>query len=167
MQFMNIDTPHSEPIDGVEVEHSDVHDGASAARLKWGTAMDRGYQLLPDVLLRHFRQLKIAPVDFVVLLNLAAHWYYRDKAPFPRNATIAKRMDLSPRTVQRSVTKLTSLGLLTIERITINGVRRRRYDLKPLANRAAALADWEKRREEIAPPTSQKPSRKGGAQIAA
>ena len=41
------------------------------------------------------------------------HWWYRDQMPFPRPTTIARRMGVTVRTVQRALLGLQALGLLT------------------------------------------------------
>ena len=48
----------------------------------------------------------------VVLLNLTMHWWYPERHPYPRPTTIARRMDVSSRTVQRVLNRLSRLGLI-------------------------------------------------------
>lgn len=80
---------------------------------KYGEAAVAGFQAVPDLLLKHQDRLGLSPTNLVVLLNVLMHWWYPDQKPFPRSTTIAKRMGLSPRAVQRSLQKLQRLGLLT------------------------------------------------------
>ncbi len=84
----------------------------TAPMKKWGVALDGGFQILPDLLLRCQRELDLTTNDVVVLLNLTMAWWERDRLPFPRTATIARRMDISERTVQRSINRLRKLRLL-------------------------------------------------------
>jgi Iron dependent repressor, N-terminal DNA binding domain len=79
---------------------------------KWGEAATPGFQLVPDVLLKNQAKLELSHTDMVVLLNVLMHWWYADKRPFPRSTTIAARMDVQPRTVQRSLARLDELGLV-------------------------------------------------------
>ena len=58
----------------------------------------------------------LTPTDMIVLLNVLMHWWYADQRPFPRISTIAARMGVDVRTVQRSLKKMTELGLLATER---------------------------------------------------
>ena len=61
-------------------------------------------------------RLDLSPTNLVVLLNVLMHWWYPEQKPFPRSKTIAKRMGLSPRAVQRSLQHLQRLGLLAREK---------------------------------------------------
>jgi predicted transcriptional regulator len=113
----------------------------TAPEIKWGVGTIRsGFQVLPDTLVRHYRLLEISSIDFVVLLNLTMSWWFADKQPFPRVATIARRINVTERTVQRSLNTLRSKRLVTWETIRIDGGRRRRYDLTGLAERVKAWA---------------------------
>lgn len=49
----------------------------------------------------------------LVLINLLAHWWDPARAVYPRSTTIAKRMGVDKRTIQRATHKLESVGLLT------------------------------------------------------
>ena len=80
---------------------------------KYREAAVAGFQPVPDLLLKHQNRLGLSPTNVVVLLNVLMHWWYPEQKPFPRSTTIAKRMGLSPRAVQRSLQQLQNLGLLT------------------------------------------------------
>lgn len=82
----------------------------SAVYAKYGEASIAGFQAVPDLLLKHQRELGLSPTDLAVLLNVLMHWWYPEKKPFPRSTTIAKRMGVTPRTVQRSLQQLEELG---------------------------------------------------------
>ena len=120
----------------------------SPLRAKWGAALDHGFVAIPSVLLLQFKTLRATPTEFLVALNLIAHWWEVDRKPFPRVTTIARRMDLTPRTVQRALNRLRALGLIEWDYVQmVNGqvsehaprgigIRRRRYDLSRLVERA-------------------------------
>jgi hypothetical protein len=42
---------------------------------KWQEAAKAGFQLLPDLLLRHQADLGLTATDLVVLINLTMHWF--------------------------------------------------------------------------------------------
>jgi hypothetical protein len=121
-------------------------------RKRWRAAADTGFVAVPNVLLTYFRTLNVTPTEFVVLLNLLAHWWSTDARPYPRVSTIARRMETSPRTVQRALNRLRALGLIDWQRVQVKdgkivpgarsgeGVRRRLYDLAPLVDVADRLA---------------------------
>jgi hypothetical protein len=79
---------------------------------KWGEVARAGFQVVPDLLLKHQNDLEINPTEMVVLLNVLMHWWYRDQKPFPRSTTIARRMGSTLRTVQRALQNLEEKGLL-------------------------------------------------------
>src|ERR1700721_182847 len=89
--------------------------GAEDSRVsaRYGQAANAGWSPIPDVLLFNQHRLKIKGDDLVVLLNLMAHYYVKNDMPFFRPTTIAKRMGVSQRTVQRSIAKLFKLGLIS------------------------------------------------------
>jgi DNA-binding MarR family transcriptional regulator len=71
-----------------------------------------GYQPVPDTLLMKQQDLGLDATDMLVLLNLMSYWWFRDRPPFPRTNVIAKRMGVSPRTVQRALHKLEASKLI-------------------------------------------------------
>jgi hypothetical protein len=81
-------------------------------REKWGGALEGGFQLIPNVLIRAQKQLGLEAVDLVVLLNLNLHWWTPAELPHPRPTIIANRMGLSKRTVERSLQRLAKLGYI-------------------------------------------------------
>ena len=92
--------------------------GAAAGRTvslrsKWGDAVGEGsgFVAVPLPLLRLQTKLGLTPTDMLVLINLLAHWWNPSAPVFPRTTTIARRMGVNDRTVQRSMSKLARLGL--------------------------------------------------------
>lgn len=84
----------------------------SAITAKWGEAADAGFQLLPDVLLKNQSALGVTATELVVLINLTMHWWYPSQRPFPRSTTIAERMGVEVRTIQRALNRPIELGLI-------------------------------------------------------
>lgn len=111
---------------------------------RWSEAGLAGWQPVPDVLLRHQGELKVSATELNVLLNITTHWWAPGEKPFPRSATIAKRMNVEPRTVQRAIRSLAGKGLLKIERREEAGGRC--FDLTPLVTKLAPLGRAEQHR---------------------
>ncbi len=88
------------------------------ASAKWGRAANAGFQLLPDILLKKQNELELSATDLIVLINITMHWWYEGQKPFPRSQTVATRMGIDPRTVQRSMRKMQNKGLLQRQKIT-------------------------------------------------
>lgn len=87
---------------------------------KFGPAvMKHGYTMLPNLLMQAQGALKISPPQFNVLIQLIQHWWDADKDPHPAKDTIARRMGLSGRQVQRYLTELEDGGFIKrIERFS-------------------------------------------------
>jgi DNA-binding MarR family transcriptional regulator len=101
---------------------------------KWGTALEAGFQVVPNVLIRAQRNLGLDPIDVVVLLNLLAHWWEREDRPYISPSSIARRMDVTTRTVERHLKRLEEKGFLRRCRPQRSGegIYIRSYDLQPL-----------------------------------
>jgi DNA-binding transcriptional ArsR family regulator len=103
--------------------------------------MKHGYTMLPNLLMRAQGKLMIGHAEFNVLVQLVHHWWDADKDPHPAKETIARRMGLSPRQVQRYITSLEKAGLVKrVERFSgrkaqiSNG-----YDLSPLVKKLGVI----------------------------
>jgi hypothetical protein len=119
-----------------------------AVETKWGGAISgglHGYQLVPDVLLRKQVELKLDPTDVVILLNICMHWWESDpgRLPHPRPVTIARRMGVSTRTVERHIARLVNLGLIEWKppEARADSPSVRRFDLEGLRGVLQRLAE--------------------------
>lgn len=104
---------------------------SSSIREKWGASLDYGFVVVPVALLRYQHQLGIGDGELVVLMNLIMSWWKAGEYPFPRAGTIAKRMGVSTRTVQRHIDQLEKNGL----------IRRFRTEERRSAHRATTQYD--------------------------
>jgi hypothetical protein len=105
---------------------------------KWGEAA--GFQTIPDILLTSQQKLGLTSTDLVALLNVAMDWRL-GQLPFPTSTTIAGRMGVVVRTVQRSLATFKKLGLLVkVKETSAEGVDRQVYDLSGLVKRLVELA---------------------------
>ena len=104
----------------------------------WGDAISEGsgFVAIPMSLLRLQSELGISPTDFGVLVNLLAHRWKAGDVVFPRTTTIAKRMGVTSRTVQRSTQRLAKQGYISKVKTT-NGMQA--YDATPLGKKLARL----------------------------
>lgn len=119
---------------------------------KWGKAtIDLGYTVIPSALLRGQARLKIGPNELAVLLHLMDHWWKHDAMPWPSKKTIAERLTVSSKTVQRAIVKLEKEGLVQRkDRYHRTGGRTsNEYDLSPLVARLKPIvADMEAAEKE-------------------
>jgi len=107
---------------------------AQTLRSKWREAVGEGsgFVAVPVSLLRMQTKLGLTATDLMVLINLLAHWWNPKTPVFPRTTTIAKRMGINERTVQRSMRKLVKQGLAEAGRDEQN---RRTYQFQGLVDR--------------------------------
>ena len=124
-------------------------------REKWGMALNAGFQVVPNVLIRAQHELGLGAMDVLVLLNLNLHWWRSDRPPFTRPAVIANRMGVSKRTVERRLSFLERKGF--IERLPPvildgGGPTQRPYRLDGLVERLkqAAAVDAARRQFKAA-----------------
>ena len=118
-----------------------VRNGTSAAD-KWGAkVIALGFCMLPSLLLRAQRRLKLSPTQLAVLIQLADFWWDAGRKPFPKKADLAERLGLSDRQVQRYIAELEEEGFLKrIERrATHRGKISNEYDLQGLVDKLAAI----------------------------
>lgn len=114
-----------------------------SAKARWSTnVMDRGYTVIPTILLWGQAKLELTSPELNVLLQLTSHWFYKGNDPHPSKGTIATRMNCDPRTVQRVLTRLEKKGF--IKRVgrfkASKGQDSNGYDLSGLAAKLEAIA---------------------------
>jgi predicted transcriptional regulator len=113
------------------------------AKSRWSSnVMDRGYTIIPTILLWGQGRLDLTPDELNVLLQIISHWFYKGNDPHPSKATIATRMDRDPRTVQRHLTSLENKGFIKrIERFKPSkGQDSNAYELSGLAAKLESIA---------------------------
>jgi predicted transcriptional regulator len=111
---------------------------------KWGSGLNSGFLLIPVLLLKRQKELLLDNTELVVLLNLLAAWWDVEKRPYPRSSTIAQRIGVTARTVQRSLEKLEKKKLiLRVRHSTGTGSAHREvtsYDMAGTVERLQQLA---------------------------
>jgi DNA-binding HxlR family transcriptional regulator len=91
------------------------------------------------VLLLHQAELGLSSECLNVLLNFIAHWHAEGRMSYPHTHTIAKRMGISRRSVQRSLSWLIKEGFMAkVPKRTSHD--RQRYDLSPLVEKLKPYA---------------------------
>lgn len=107
---------------------------------KWGVLVaERGFAQLPNYLLflNQFldEEQRLSPIELLVLIELAATWWKKSELPFPSMATLAARVGVSERQIQRAVTKLEKGQFLNrVKRRSSGIIASNAYDLAPLAS---------------------------------
>jgi hypothetical protein len=117
-------------------------EGPQASEKKWGKAViGLGFTIMPSLIFKAQARLGLSPVQLIVLLHMADHWWHKEQFPFPSKATLGERMHLSPRQIQRYITELENGGF--IKRIPRfaghNGQKSNEYDLSGLVAKLKKL----------------------------
>ena len=105
---------------------------------KWGVAvMKLGYCILPSVLLQAQARLLINAQQMIVLLQLVEHWWTADGKVYPSKDTLADRIGLTPKQIQRHIKVLEQKGLVKrIPRVLKGrGKTSNEYDLSGLVKK--------------------------------
>lgn len=108
MEALNTSAP-----DAIEVSPDEATPVTIKEKWQGAVTQGSGFVAVPVALLRLQSKYNLTPTDMLVLINLLAHWWDPARAVYPRSTTIAKRMGVDKRTVQRTTQKLESSGLIT------------------------------------------------------
>lgn len=113
-----------------------LEDAKITIKEKWQGAVNEGsgFVAVPMALLRLQSRYNLNPTDMLVLINLLAHWWDPSKPVFPRSSTIAKRMGVDLRTVQRATRKMERAGLIEKQKLPDG---KRSFNFEGLAHRVA------------------------------
>ena len=111
---------------------------------KWGREVmeAKNFCIFPSLLLHAQARLKMTPTHLALVMHLNDFWWDVDRKPWPSKATLAARVGLSARQVQRQMAQLEAMGLVRrIERRNrIKGKISNEYDLAGLVARLKELA---------------------------
>ena len=113
-----------------------------ASERKWSKpVMDLGFCIVPSLLLKAQRRLRLNPTQLAVLMHLADYWWDVDRKPYPAKKTLGERLGLSPRQVQRHIANLEAMGYVKrVERKAQHrGKLSNAYDLSGLVERLMEL----------------------------
>ena len=125
---------------------------SKASEKKWGKpVINMGFCIVPSLLFRAQRRLGLNATQLAVIMHLADYWWDADRKPHPSKNTLAERLNLSPRHIQRIIAELEEAGLVhRIQRYAKNrGKLTNEYDLTGLVKRLKQLEpDFRKADEE-------------------
>lgn len=85
-----------------------------AIEQRWGKDLvAAGWTAIPNVLFECSQQLGLKHLDVVIILHLAGYWWHAGNDPFPTKETLAKKIGVTPRTIQRSIAELEKKEYIT------------------------------------------------------
>lgn len=79
---------------------------------KWGDCIRSGWLALPAILLEQQDALKLTCLEMIILQNLLLAWRQTDTKIYIRSSTMAKRLNLHQRSIQRGLTELIKKGFI-------------------------------------------------------
>lgn len=103
---------------------------------KWGkAALSLGWTPVPTALLFLQGDLGLNAVEMNVLIHLLSHWWKASDSVYPSQDSIAGRIGVSKRTVQRAIDKLELLKIIEVQSTPRSSKYKGRniYNLKPIA----------------------------------
>ena len=109
---------------------------------KWGTSViAQGYCIIPALLFRAQRRLGRSVTQLALILQIAEFWWEDGRLPWPKKETLADRLNISEKQVQRLVRDLeTREYLRRVKRVTSHGQTSNAYDFSGLVARLQELA---------------------------
>lgn len=125
-----------------EKSESDAETKKLESEKKWGKAVIKvGFLIAPSLLFRAQGRLGLSPVQLVILLHMADAWWFKSDLPWPSKRTLADRLGLSERQVQRHLHDLEKAGFIKINaRFAKNqGQLSNEYDLSGLVSKIKKL----------------------------
>ena len=80
---------------------------------RWGKDLvAAGWTAIPNVLFECSQQLGLKHLDVVIILHLAGYWWHAGNDPYPTKQTLAAKIGVTPRTIQRSIAELEDKGYI-------------------------------------------------------
>jgi DNA-binding transcriptional regulator YhcF (GntR family) len=132
--------------------------GLRLLQQKWGPDLiAAGWVALPSIILERQDALGLDAIDVNVILHIAKHWFEPGNLPHPSKGSIAKAMQVTPRTIQKRFSRLDALGFVQrIERRGPKGTKgsqTSKFDFSGLTKEATpfaieALQERKRKREE-------------------
>ncbi len=117
--------------------------GLRVNETKWTKElMAGGWTVIPNIIVERQSVLGLDAIDINILMHLACYWWTPDNKPHPAKSTIAKAMEVHPRTVQRRIAQMEKSGFIRREerRVRGKGSNTNLYHFDGLINAATPYA---------------------------
>lgn len=105
---------------------------------KFGDALLLGFTVIPAILLREQHALRLNDGEMLVAMHLMLAWWEKERLPYTKPATIARRMGVTARTVQRHMKGLEEKNVLLRVVDPVDN-EKTSFDLAPLVSRLEDL----------------------------
>ena len=124
------------------IAQSGKPDTRKSSEKKFGKpVMDVGFCITPSLLMKAQARIGLNPVQFNIVMQLLDQWWAAERRPWPAKATLAERMGMSDRQIQRHIAEMEGAGLVKrIPRTSPGkGKTSNQYDLTGLVNKMKEL----------------------------
>lgn len=82
----------------------------------WGKAVySHGYAGIPSLLIQGQRRLGINSTQMNIIIQLLDYWHEPTRKPFPMKKDLAKRIDVTEKTIQNNIRAMEKAGLIRRE----------------------------------------------------
>jgi hypothetical protein len=82
----------------------------------WGKSVySHGYAGIPSILIQAQRRLGINSMQMNIIVQLLDYWHEPTRKPFPTKKDLAKRIDVTEKTIQNNIRALERAGLIRRE----------------------------------------------------
>lgn len=130
---------------GAKRKKKSVKTAGNTLQQKWGPDLiEAGWVALPSIILERQDALGLDAIDINIILHIAKHWFEASNLPHPSKGSIARAMGLTPRAIQKRISRLNELGF--VERIERRGPKGSKgsqtsqYNLQGLIQHATPFA---------------------------
>jgi predicted transcriptional regulator len=90
---------------------------------KWSKQLwDAGWTAIPNVIFEYQVALGLDPADINILLHVVSYWWKPEEKPWPSKVTIARAMNMDPRSIQRRIARMEAAGFIWREQRRIPGI---------------------------------------------
>ena len=84
-----------------------------AIEKRWGKDLvAAGWTAIPNVIFECSQQLELKQLDVLIILHLAGYWWTAGNDPYPTKETVAQKIGVTARTVQRAIADLEQRGYI-------------------------------------------------------
>lgn len=104
-----------------------VNQQSQDLKKKWSSpVIDKGFTVVPDLLLKYQNRLELSTTEFNVLIQLLSHWWKSDSLAWPSVMTLSKRIGIGRRAIQNNLSRLEQKELVIRDK-PIKGLIKREY----------------------------------------
>ena len=131
--------------DAVAKSKTNARQNVKESEKKWGKAMDHGFLVIPKVLMHSQKFLEVNSSQFLMLLQIAEHWWWHDRMPWPSVKTLSERLVINDRQVRNILNDLEKKGLIKrVPRSASGTIRSQGSNLFDLSGLVKKLKEFEK-----------------------